>query len=367
MLKRIYVDNFRTLVNFEQRFGSFVLLIGENGAGKSTTFDILLCLKQCLVFQESLGEVFHIGDLTQWMTSPLQTFELDVVGNEGEYRYRLIVEHDRKQRRIRVKEESLHFNERPLFTFKDGTVRLFRDDFSAGPEFSMDWGRSGLAMVMEGRDNLRLCWFRRWFSRLEIVRPNPMEMRQVSERENERLLPSLANLPDWLRHAAVDNARLIQKLNDTLRKVLPGFDLISFQSNGEARVLHVEFRMIGGKLSRVGFRQLSDGQRVLIGLHAILAAIGDHAPTICLDEPDNFVALKEIQPLLFHLHEMTETGTCQVIMISHHPRILNHMEDEIWLFRREGDPPAHTRSFPVTGDTEGLSLGNLVEAGWFTD
>ncbi|MEO5339888.1 MAG: ATP-binding protein [Magnetococcus sp. MYC-9] len=367
MLKRMYVDNFRTLVNFEQRFGKFVLLVGENGTGKSTAFDILLCLKRCLVFQETLRDVFPVGDLTQWMTNPLQTFELDIVGNAGEYRYRLLVEHDRQRRLIRVKEESLHFNKEPLFIFKDGIVALYRDDFSTGPEFPMDWGRSGLAMVVKGRDNSRLCWFRQWFSRLEIVRPNPMEMLQVSERESEKLLPSLANLPDWLRHAAVDNTRLIQRLNDALREVLPGFDLISFQSHGEARILHVEFRTTGGGLSRIGFQQLSDGQRMLIGLHAIWAAIGDHAPTLCLDEPDNFVALKEIQPLLFHLHEMTETGTCQVIMISHHPRILNHMEDEIWLFRREGDPPAHTRSFPVSRDAEGLSLADLVEAGWLME
>ena len=41
MLKRLYVDNFRCLVDFELNFDSINLFLGDNGAGKSTIFDVL--------------------------------------------------------------------------------------------------------------------------------------------------------------------------------------------------------------------------------------------------------------------------------------------------------------------------------------
>jgi len=41
MLKRLYVDNFRCLVNFELRLDRVNLLLGENGTGKTSVFDVL--------------------------------------------------------------------------------------------------------------------------------------------------------------------------------------------------------------------------------------------------------------------------------------------------------------------------------------
>lgn len=41
MLKRIYIDNFQCLVNFELNFDSINLFLGGNGSGKSTVFEVL--------------------------------------------------------------------------------------------------------------------------------------------------------------------------------------------------------------------------------------------------------------------------------------------------------------------------------------
>ena len=41
MLKKIYIDNFKCLVNFELAFDSINLFLGPNGAGKSAVFDVL--------------------------------------------------------------------------------------------------------------------------------------------------------------------------------------------------------------------------------------------------------------------------------------------------------------------------------------
>ena len=41
MLTRLYCDNYKCLVNFEFRPGATQLLMGRNGAGKSTVFEVL--------------------------------------------------------------------------------------------------------------------------------------------------------------------------------------------------------------------------------------------------------------------------------------------------------------------------------------
>lgn len=40
MLTCLYVDNYKCLVNFELRFGDATLLLGTNGAGKSSVLDL---------------------------------------------------------------------------------------------------------------------------------------------------------------------------------------------------------------------------------------------------------------------------------------------------------------------------------------
>ena len=40
MLKRIYIDNFRCFVNFELNLEKVSLLLGPNGSGKTSIFNV---------------------------------------------------------------------------------------------------------------------------------------------------------------------------------------------------------------------------------------------------------------------------------------------------------------------------------------
>ena len=48
MIRRIYVDNYKCLVNFELSFDRLTLLIGPNGVGKSAVLDVIFSLRQLL-------------------------------------------------------------------------------------------------------------------------------------------------------------------------------------------------------------------------------------------------------------------------------------------------------------------------------
>ncbi|NES24282.1 MAG: ATP-binding protein [Symploca sp. SIO3E6] len=83
MLKRIYIDNFRCLVNFEIKFEDNVsLFLGANGSGKTTVFEVLRKLRKFIIGDSDARvlQVFPKADLTRWETRLIQKFELDLEG-----------------------------------------------------------------------------------------------------------------------------------------------------------------------------------------------------------------------------------------------------------------------------------------------
>ncbi|NET17056.1 MAG: AAA family ATPase [Okeania sp. SIO1H6] len=79
MLKKLYVNNFKCLVNFEIKFSNINLLLGANGSGKTTVFEVLHKLQKFILGEfETTGkyyqvsEIFHQQDLTRWQNSPIQ-------------------------------------------------------------------------------------------------------------------------------------------------------------------------------------------------------------------------------------------------------------------------------------------------------
>lgn len=69
---------------------------------------------------------------------------------------------------------------------------------------------------------------------------------------------------------------------------------------GKHKILKAGFKneKSGASFIFFDFEQLSDGQRVIIALYALLLGLVDLGHTIFLDEPENYVALAEIQPRL---------------------------------------------------------------------
>lgn len=111
--------------------------------------------------------------------------------------------------------------------------------------------------------------------------------------------------------------------------------------------------------------ELSEGQRVLIGLYAVMHFALKPGTTVCFDEPDNFIALGEVQPWLSRVLDQTEDDSgSQVLIVSHHPELLNRMAfKEGILIDRPAGRHARARPFDDPSQT-GLSAAELVLRGW---
>lgn len=365
MLKRIYIDNFRCLVNFELRFDAINLLLGANGSGKTSVFDVLRRLQEFIIGDARVHDVFPTADLTRWQMGKQQRFELEIAAGGDSYAYSLIIDHDVDRRRMRVFEEKLDLNGKPLFACREGMAQLYRDNHSEGPQYPFDWTLSAVGALHERPDNQKLTRFKREQAKLIVVRPMPALMERESRGEQERLTHRMENFVSWYRHLAQEHMGAMVTLLAELKSVLPGFDSLSLKEAGEdARALKALFAPPGGgKPIAYDFSELSDGQKMLVALYTLVFGMKDEGISLFIDEPDNFLALREIQPWLSSLADAIGESVEQAVLISHHPEIINYLGGAHgrWL-ERDAQGPVRVSDAP--GSVQGLSLAETVARGW---
>lgn len=368
MLLRLYVDNFRSLSNFDITLPRLAFLLGENGSGKSSLFDVIFKLRGVLA-GEPIATLFPASTRTRWDTRSMQTFEIDCELSGEWYQYRLAVEHEQGLKRMRISEETLTQKSGPLFAFKAGTVQLYRDDHSKGAEYSADWSRSELANRPEHKDAVKIQRFLEFMRAVVVCSLYPVRFAAEATTEDPILARDGSNFVAWYRHIFQERQDVVPQFLDALRKALPGFDAFRLAKSGEeARLLLALFNIHG---SQVTFRldELSDGQRALVALMALLHLGAAEHSALFLDEPDNYLALPEIQPWYTELRDAigTQSGkVAQAIVISHHPEALDYSgASERLVLRRTNGGPTVVGQLSLDDVVSGLKASEqLARDGW---
>ncbi len=189
MLTRLYCDNYKCLVNFEFKPTAFQLLMGRNGAGKTTVFEVLALIRDFALRGDSCEGRLAGKTRTRWQDLPEQRFELDVTGNGGDYQYQLTVDEWWRPAAPRVRKETLSFNGGKLYLFENGTVHLYNDRFEDRTQFPLLPRRSFLSEIEARPENSRLMWFKAWLDRITTVQIDPKKMRtSEAPTEVKRLL-----------------------------------------------------------------------------------------------------------------------------------------------------------------------------------
>ena len=377
MFKRIYIHNYKCLVNFDLGLQKTVLLLGPNGVGKTAVLDVVFGLRKLLAGEAKINDraVFHPSTLTRWQTRRDQVFELEAeVGGES-FTYRLEVEHDEGGRRARIVKERLVGGGTKLFGCELGEVQLFRDDGSEGAAYSADWSESALARVVPQASNTRLTAFMDAVRDTVVCAVRPARLRAESLDENSLLDRYGENFVDWYRHALQENPMTAYPHVKALRPVIDGFNNARLQRSGlDSRALILDF-VAGGDGTGPGggrydlrFDELSDGQRVLVVLYALLHLRGDNGGVMFLDEPDNFVALPEIQPWLAALVDLCEETPSQAVICSHHPELIDYLGPDYGLVLSR-ESPAVTTARPIAASDidSGIDLSESAARNWIEE
>lgn len=374
MIESIYIDNYKCFGNTEiDDLQSFNLLLGDNGTGKTAVFEVFSLLKDLIIDEEKLDAVVPQNTLTRWEKRSVQTFEISIRGNNGLYQYHLEIEQDRDRDLRRVNLERLTFDDQLLFEFEEGEVQLYRDDFSKGPAYPFDWGRSALATIMPRHDNKLLSWFKNRLSNIYVLRVEPFLME--AETKKEQTVPSagLENFPSWYRHVSQEHPQRQLQFFEDLEQSIPGFDRLKLPSDGgETRTMKLAIHhgtegKDGKTTATYSFDELSDGQRAIVSLYAIMRFTLREDVTLCIDEPENYLALAEIQPWLLELEMACQDVNAQSLLISHHPELIDLLAlEKGLLFTRPNVGPVRTQPVQVEeiGD---VTVSDFVARGWINE
>lgn len=369
MIKRIYIDNYGSLMNFELKLDRLNLFLGENGTGKTTVFEAIYRLQQFIGGNQDINTLFPARDRTRWLQKDVQTFEMDIQIEEDFYSYKLQLEFDHDKRRMLMKREKLSFNTDPILDYQVGKAELYNDNDKKSFDFLPDWERSGISTLLFHK-NKKLSRFHDEMRRIIVAGICPPIIYSESFKEDNILNRYMENFASWYHYLFQEQPGSVMQIFSELKKVMPGFKLLRLIKTGENNYsLRAEFNQLNDDDNpmKFDFRELSDGQRVLIILYSLIYGMKDNGLYLFLDEPDNYVALREIQPWLMALQDSLGEGVEQAVLISHHPEIIDQLAvaKGRW-FDRDGNGPVRVSDEPPSM-TEGLSPSQNIARGWVNE
>ncbi|MDD4890704.1 MAG: AAA family ATPase [Phycisphaerae bacterium] len=362
MLTRIHVDNFRCLVNFDLKFDRLNLLLGSNGSGKTAVFEVLRRLQGFIAGDLDVATAFPSEDLTRWQQLDIQRFELEMKVGDDVYLYTLSIQHFPRRRDQRVKREDLRINQRVVYEFDEGSKKLSPDNSTPGQQSPVNQSRSGIPKILGAGSHKH---FRYQMHKLVVVRPCPPIFAFDSEKDNDRLTPMGENFPSWYRFVSKVHSNNVAELTKQLREAITGFDSLEFRDAGRKQVLKVGFRSGAETTEAIpyAFNELSDGQRQMIMLYTLLYGVKGENYTLFLDEPDNYLALREIQPWVTSLQDVCGSSMSQAVLISHNPEIIDYLAGSSgrWFDRPDNGP---TRVYDTPPAADGLTTSETIARGW---
>jgi len=362
MLSRLYIDNFRCFVNFEYKPAMKQLLLGENGSGKSA---LLMAVSQLKEFIKGRENPFTQSSRTRWHDLPLQVFELEARLDGQSYEYRVEVRFAAETRRSSVAMERLKVSGSTVFELADGAIRFFPANGSQTAPLPLETSTSALHLAQLSNQGVQR--FVRWLESVHCFRIDEYfeAMEDRADKEESQPDDKLHNLAAWYRHLVQTYPDGNIAFMNSMKEAMTGFQTLRFSSEEDgARILRIDFA--GPRKAKVSYAlsELSEGQRCLLALYMILSFLITKGCTVFIDEPDNFVALREIQPWLLAAEEAVEDSGGQLILISHHPEVLNQWATlhGLRLFREDN---GHVRIEKFNSDLNGiLQPSELIARGW---
>ncbi|MFO0600545.1 MAG: AAA family ATPase [Myxococcaceae bacterium] len=337
MLRRFYVDNFRCLVNFEFRPARVNLIVGKNGSGKSTLFDAIKVIAG-LLDGASVQTTLLAESLPWWDIRREQRFELDLEDAGVEFSYKVVVRHQ-PNRGAAIVEERFAVGGIEEITFEKGELRLP----SVPKGIPYQGGQSVLGVGLSRTPTV--VQFLQCVGRILLFRLDPWSFDIQATSENRMLNVNGSNLVAFLRHWSQADPEAFLDWKKRVAADLPQFNDVQLREVVAGARMLVGVKRFNNTETSLNLASFSEGERVRLALDAI-AGVATPAHVVALDEPDNFLAPTEIQPILRRLTlETPRSGQpAQTIIVTHHPESIDYLASHVtWLFEKDTDGLARIR------------------------
>ena len=328
-LKRVVLNNYKSIKECSVTLGPLTFLLGQNGAGKSNFLDALRLVTESLntslehalrerggikeVRRRSAGHPTHFGIRLEWQLPN---------GTQGVYAFRVGAQ---KKGGFEIqKEECRVFQygrvEEHFYKVEDGKLR--ESSFDVGPPPSSDRlylvAASGLAPFRPLYDA---------FSHMGFYNLNPDEIRELQPPDaGEVLKRDGSNLASVLSAMAKENREGYDRIVAFLSKVVPGIEGVAVKHVGKKETL--EFRQLVGTTKapwRFMAENMSDGTLRALGVLTALFQSSDgqrkKVPFVGIEEPE--VAVHPGAAGVLRDGLRTASKVTQIAVTSHSPDLLD--------------------------------------------
>ncbi len=365
VIRRLYVHNFRCLENFELPIAgqSSALLIGKNGAGKTTVGVALEILQRIARGKNRVGDLVKPKDFFLGRTDAPMRFEIevdlvtpDILGGQSQtYGYGIAFEFPEGFKELRVLEEKLTVDGKPVYTRERAQVHLARSGQEKEAKFLIDWHLAALPIIQQQSQKDPLFVFKQWLARMLIFQPIPSLISGESEQETLEPNRYVTNLGAWFSGLLAYAPAAYTKIDDYLKQVMSDLkDIKNPVAGSDTRSLVVQFSKDQGSVN-LPFADLSDGEKCFMVCALAVAANDAYGPLLCFwDEPDNYLGLSEVGHFVLALRTAFQSGG-QFIATSHNSEAISRFSEEntLVLHRKSHLEPTIVRpldKLQVSGD-----------------
>ena len=371
MIKELYIDNFKSLVDFRIQLTKFTCLIGLNGSGKSTFLQAIDFISQL-----AQGRLDDWLEAREWQPTDLasqlkqsRTILFDVKFQVDGVIYVWDGQVDLETLTC-TKEIITNEMGGTLFKVTNG-LYCIGDDAEKNIEFK--YQGSALSAILDSFLSEELKKIRRFFTSIKSLDLlSPQLMRKRARKSDDDLGLGGEKLSAFLHNLSEnDSTELIEQIQKQFSTTFKSFET-SAKPPGWKK-LFVNEKFPESEPIRIEATHVSDG---LLRLLAILSQLMTSHTMLLFDEIEDGINPELVETLV----DLLVIANKQVIITTHSPMILNYIEDErakesvILTYRNKHGATQQRRFFSIEGIGEKLeslaageamvdiNLSELVEA-----
>jgi AAA15 family ATPase/GTPase len=334
MLKKLYVDNFRTLQDFEINFeNNRNLIYGENSTGKTNIIDVLTIFRKIKDWP-NITDLISINDFSFNKIEEIMKFGITVLINKNLYVYSLHIKVTEDQ--IQICHESLEKNSVVIFLRFTKEIKLL-DNKTNNYNFCDFKNDMGLVLPTLSFDVSIKEFLEYLHLNLIVIKPEPKNFLPYGADNLTVLNEDCSNIVGFIRSILSNDIYIYSKITDNLSKWFfnfSGFEFIKNDYYKSFSTMNIIFKN-EESLFKVKFSNLSNGDKMffLFSLINSLCYLSKFY-VIVWDEIDNYFSKEELKECLAILQECLNENI-QIILTTNDKETSSFFESKIFELKRK--------------------------------
>ena len=364
MIKSIWIDNFKSLVDFKLELSHFTCLVGLNGAGKSTVLQSMDFIAQLMS-----GDLHGWLKERQWNKSDINSkltkasninFKVEVSIAENKV---IIWKGSVNRSHLRCTTETVELDGKRILTIEDGEYAFVDETGKFGRgSIVFDYQGSIMSILKDSQMSEELRELKHFILKtqsLDLLSPDFLR----AQTRDAVLGLGGQNLSAFIHKSGADGKEKLQKSLLNAYKQLEKIDTRAMKFGWKRLSVTERF---GNILLKTEARHMNDG---MLRLMAIFSQLHKGGQFLLFDEIENGINPELVEFLVDSLVD----AESQILVTTHSPMILNFLEEDvarsgvIYLYKNGSGHTQATRLFDIPSLNEKIGFMGPGEAFIDTD